>query len=116
MRKKSAICWRQRALSSSDARKIPILEQAYAAVGKLNHSLNIGFTCEPIAANILAMRALVPKSVAQLTGVLVTAIVAFGTDLDVYYAMPLGVFAGALAIFFVSLSEERAEARAPQRS
>jgi len=34
----------------------------------------------------------------------------------VYYAMPLGVFAGALAIFFVSLSEERAEARAPQRS
>jgi len=62
------------------------------------------------------MRAFVPKSVAQLTGVLVTAIVAFGTDLDVYYAMPLGVFAGALAIFFVSLSEERAEARAPQRS
>ena len=62
------------------------------------------------------MRAFVPKSVAQLTGVLVTAIVAFGTDLDVYYAMPLGVFAGALAIFFVSLSEERAEASAPQRS
>ena len=52
------------------------------------------------------MRALLPKSVAQLTGVLVTAIVAFGTDIDVYYAMPLGVFAGALAIFFVSLSEE----------
>jgi hypothetical protein len=62
------------------------------------------------------MRAFLPKSVAQLTGVLVTAIVAFGTDVDVYYAMPLGVFAGALAVFFVSLSELRAETRATQRS
>ena len=44
------------------------------------------------------MRAVLPKSVAQLTGVLVTAIVAFGTDLDVFYAMPLGIFAGALAV------------------
>ncbi len=52
-----------------------------------------------------AMRNILPKSVAQLTGVLVTAIVAFGADIDVYYAMPLGVFAGATAIFFVSLSE-----------
>lgn len=51
------------------------------------------------------MRALLPKSVAQLTGMLVTAIVAFGTDVDVYYAVPLGVFAGAVAIFFVSVSE-----------
>ena len=51
------------------------------------------------------MQAFLPKSVAQLTGVLVTAIVAFGTDVDVYYAVPLGVFAGALAIFFVSISE-----------
>jgi hypothetical protein len=47
----------------------------------------------------------IPKSVAQLKGVLVTGIVAFGTDMDVYYAVPLGVFAGALAVFFVSLSE-----------
>ncbi|HEY2008554.1 MAG TPA: hypothetical protein VGH23_06180 [Rhizomicrobium sp.] len=47
----------------------------------------------------------IPKSVAQLTGVLVTAIVAFGTDIEVYYAVPLGVLAGALAMFFVSLSE-----------
>jgi hypothetical protein len=47
----------------------------------------------------------IPRNVAQLTGVLVTAIIAFGTDLDVYYAVPLGVFAGALAMFFVSLSE-----------
>jgi hypothetical protein len=47
----------------------------------------------------------IPRSVAQLTGVLVTGIVAFGTDLDVYYAVPMGVFAGALAMFFVSMSE-----------
>ncbi|HWA90470.1 MAG TPA: hypothetical protein VG889_10570 [Rhizomicrobium sp.] len=49
-----------------------------------------------------------PKNVAQLTGVIVTAIVVFGTDLDVYYAMPLGVFAGALATFFVALADYRA--------
>lgn len=48
-----------------------------------------------------------PKSVAQLTGVLVTAIVAFGTDLDAVYSVPLGVFAGALAMFFVALAEAR---------
>jgi len=51
-----------------------------------------------------AMRAVLPKSTAQLTGVLVTAIVAFGTDLDVCYAVPLGIFAGALALFFVSVA------------
>jgi hypothetical protein len=51
----------------------------------------------------------VPKSVAQLTGVLVTGIVAFGTDLDVYYAMPLGIFAGAVAIFCVTVSEAAQE-------
>lgn len=49
-----------------------------------------------------------PRSTAQLTGMVVTAIVAFGTDMDVYYAMPLGIFAGALAVFFVSLSEGQA--------
>ena len=58
-----------------------------------------------MSATLASMKALLPKSVAQLTGVLVTGIVAFGTDLDVYYAMPLGVFAGALALFFVSFSE-----------
>lgn len=46
-----------------------------------------------------------PKSAAQLTGMLVTAIVVFGTDVDVTYAVPLGVAAGALAMFFVSLAE-----------
>ncbi len=58
-------------------------------------------------SKLLGMRNVlpIPRNVAQLTGVLVTAIVAFGTDVDVYYAVPLGVFAGALAMFFVSLSE-----------
>jgi hypothetical protein len=46
-----------------------------------------------------------PKSVSQLTGVLVTGIVVFGTDMDVTYSVPLGVFAGALAMFFVAMSE-----------
>jgi hypothetical protein len=53
--------------------------------------------------------------VAQLTGVLVTGIVAFGTDLDVYYAAPLGVFAGALAIFFVAMSDAQDTYRARWR-
>lgn len=48
-----------------------------------------------------------PRNVAQLTGMIVTAIIVFGTDLDVYYAMPLGIFAGALASFFVALSDYR---------
>ena len=63
-----------------------------------------------------AMRNLLPKSVAQLTGVLVTAIVAFGADIDVYYAMPLGVFAGATAIFFVSLSEMKRPVQVKSRA
>jgi hypothetical protein len=54
----------------------------------------------------------IPKSVAQLTGVLVTAIVAFGADIEVYYAVPLGVLAGALAMFFVSLTEAQDAYRA----
>jgi hypothetical protein len=56
-----------------------------------------------------------PKSVAQLTGMLVTGIVAFGTDLDITWSIPLGIFAGALAIFFVSLSEARDAARRWQK-
>ena len=46
-----------------------------------------------------------PKSIAQLTGMLVTAIVTFGTDIDTTYAVLLGLFAGALATFFVALGE-----------
>jgi hypothetical protein len=52
-----------------------------------------------------------PRSLAQLTGILVTAIVTFGTDLDTTWSIPLGMFAGALAVLFVSLSESRANFR-----
>ena len=51
-----------------------------------------------------------PKNVAQFTGIIVTAIVVFGTDLDVFYAMPLGIFAGALATYFVALADARMKA------
>ena len=46
-----------------------------------------------------------PISAAQFTGILVTAIVTFGTDMDVFYSVPLGVFAGALTLFLVALGE-----------
>jgi hypothetical protein len=53
-----------------------------------------------------------PKNVAQMTGVIVAAIVAFGTDTDIFLAVPLGVFAGALATLFVSMSDARTAYRA----
>jgi hypothetical protein len=54
-----------------------------------------------------------PKNIAQLTGMVVTAIVVFGTDLDVYYAMPLGIFAGAIATLVVTLADRTAPRRRP---
>jgi hypothetical protein len=56
-------------------------------------------------------REVMPRNVAQFTGMAVTAIIVFGTDMDVFYAMPLGIFAGALATFFVSLSDGYEKAR-----
>jgi len=56
-----------------------------------------------------------PKNVAQWTGLAVTAIVVLGCDVDVLYAVPLGVFAGALATFFVSLAEQYDKASEPVR-
>ncbi len=58
-----------------------------------------------------------PTSLAQWTGLAVTAIVVLGTDMDVVYAVPLGFFAGALATFFSSLAEAArpAVARKPLR-
>ena len=52
-----------------------------------------------------------PKSVAQLAGVVVCSIVVFGTDMDVTYAVPLGILSGALAVFFVAVAEGRETAR-----
>jgi len=56
-----------------------------------------------------------PRTIAQLTGMIVTAIVVFGSDFDVFYAMPLGVFAGALATLFIAAAEYNAPKRAPVR-
>ncbi len=47
---------------------------------------------------------------AQITGMIVTSIVVFGTDTDILIAIPLGILAGGLATFFVSLSEAKAKA------
>jgi len=52
-----------------------------------------------------------PKSLAQVTGVIVCSIVVFGTDMDIAYAMPLGILSGALAVFFVAVAEGRETAR-----
>jgi hypothetical protein len=48
---------------------------------------------------------------AQLTGMIVTGIVTLGADVDVMLAMPLGIFAGALAMGFVAAAEARLEAK-----
>ena len=53
-----------------------------------------------------------PKSTAQWTGLVVTSIVVFGCDMDVLYAVPLGILAGALATFFIALADERVKAKA----
>jgi len=59
-----------------------------------------------------------PTNLAQWTGIAVTSIVVLGSDMDVIYAVPLGIFAGALATFFSALAdnERGAKPRAPARS
>jgi hypothetical protein len=46
-----------------------------------------------------------PFNLAQWTGIAVTAIVVTGSDVDVVYAVPLGLFAGALATFCSALAD-----------
>jgi hypothetical protein len=41
----------------------------------------------------------------------VTTIIVLGCDLDVLYAVPLGIMAGALATFFVALADQHMAAR-----
>ncbi|MGD0189482.1 MAG: hypothetical protein ABSD74_01945 [Rhizomicrobium sp.] len=50
-----------------------------------------------------------PKNIAQWTGITVTSIIVLGCDTNVFIAMPLGILAGALATFFVSLTETKSE-------
>ena len=56
-----------------------------------------------------------PKTLAQWTGIVVTSIVVFGCDLDVLYAVPLGIFAGALATFFLTIAEQYEKVRVTNR-
>jgi uncharacterized membrane protein len=53
-----------------------------------------------------------PKNIAQWTGITVTAIVVLGCDTSIFYAMPLGIFAGALATFLVAIAESKMAASA----
>ena len=48
-----------------------------------------------------------PRSVAQLTGVVVAGIVGFGTDSDLFVAIPLGVFAGSFTALVLYFSDDR---------
>ena len=48
---------------------------------------------------------------AQLTGLIVTSIVVFGTDTDVLIAVPLGILAGGLATFFMALADRKTETK-----
>ncbi len=57
-----------------------------------------------------------PKNIAQWTGVVVTAIVAFGTDADLAHAIPFGIFAGMLATFFVAIADDKAKTEAVVKS
>jgi len=52
-----------------------------------------------------------PRNVAQLTGMIVTTVIVFGTDFDVFYAMPLGMLAGALATLVIAAAEYRTPRR-----
>ena len=52
-----------------------------------------------------------PKTIAQWTGIFVTTIVVLGCDVDVLYAVPLGIFAGAVATFCMALADGYEKAR-----
>ena len=50
-----------------------------------------------------------PRNVAQWTGLAVTAIIVFGRDADVIFALPFGMMAGVLATLLVTLDDYRRE-------
>jgi hypothetical protein len=56
-----------------------------------------------------------PKTLAQWTGVAVTAIVVSGSDMDILLAVPLGILAGALATFFSTVGERAVPAARKSR-
>ena len=52
---------------------------------------------------------------AQWTGLAVTFIVVSGTDMDMVYAVPLGLLSGAIATFCTALAEYNRPARSAAR-
>jgi hypothetical protein len=52
-----------------------------------------------------------PTQIAQWAGIAVTTIIVMGCDANVFMAMPLGIFAGALATFFIALGERKAQTK-----
>lgn len=54
-------------------------------------------------------------NLAQWTGISVTVIVVAGTDVDVLYAVPMGMFAGALATFLSAMAQSRLERTTPRQ-
>jgi hypothetical protein len=46
-----------------------------------------------------------PKTLAQWTGIFVTATAVLGCDKDVLFAVPLGLMAGMMATLFMDLAE-----------
>jgi hypothetical protein len=44
---------------------------------------------------------------AQCTGIAIMVIVILGSDIDVLYAVPLGILGGVLALFFCELANAR---------
>ena len=48
-------------------------------------------------------------NLAQWTGLSVTTIVVAGSDMDVLYAVPLGIFAGAVATFLAAVANNAVE-------
>ena len=48
-------------------------------------------------------------NLAQWTGLSVTVIVVAGSDMDVLYAVPMGVLAGALATFLSAIAHSAVE-------
>lgn len=56
-----------------------------------------------------------PKTIAQWTALAVTTIIVFGRDLDVVYALPMGMLAGTLAMLFAMFDDQRRRLATPGR-
>jgi hypothetical protein len=78
----------------------------------LKHLLRFGTAAREAPPGFGGTRKMMPKNIGQWTGMMVTTIIVLGCDMDVLYAMPLGIMAGALATFFVTLADQRETARA----